>query len=190
MKAPVHQPLHEVCRKFIAQCETAPSPLVDLEHSAKTLGTELKRLQDVVNTLMGFSVISRRSKSSYEWKGLQRAQDAIHEIESGAQNSAPATPVSNKSETTAAISTKVKIKLLRKIKPVAAEDSESCLLNLTRDCLYRPKTPSMGQMCRKLAGVFAGSKHELGLSNAAVIAFDCDEDEPESAYYNKIQINV
>ncbi len=113
-------------------CEGKAHCLISPDFAAQALSADSKDIKHLIEILKTLSVISRRAKELYEWKGLEKLCQSAEKIEGAKKPSAKP----GKKQTPAM--------------------GESVLLNLTQDCMQtcRPKGRSWEKLSQKLAGLF------------------------------------
>ena len=70
--------LGELCRRFLYYYGIEGRGVLYLDQCTQELGVERRRIYDIINILESFSVIRRRAKNEYHWKGIDWI---IHSIE-------------------------------------------------------------------------------------------------------------
>ena len=70
--------LGELCRRFLYYYGIEGRGELYLDECTQELGVERRRIYDIINILESFSVIRRRAKNEYHWKGIDWI---IHSIE-------------------------------------------------------------------------------------------------------------
>jgi transcription factor E2F7/8 len=62
--------LGELCRRFLYYYGIEGKGVLYLDQCTKELGVERRRIYDIINILESFSVIRRRAKNEYQWRGI------------------------------------------------------------------------------------------------------------------------
>lgn len=62
--------LGELCRRFLYYYGIEGKGILYLDQCTKELGVERRRIYDIINILESFSVIRRRAKNEYHWRGI------------------------------------------------------------------------------------------------------------------------
>jgi len=62
--------LGELCRRFLYYYGIEGNGVLYLDQCTKELGVERRRIYDIINILESFSVIRRRAKNEYHWRGI------------------------------------------------------------------------------------------------------------------------
>ena len=75
--------LGQLCNKFFSLYGAETYFLISLDSCTQKLGVERRRLYDIINILECFSAVTRKAKNVYEWKGLQRIEQSISDMEVG-----------------------------------------------------------------------------------------------------------
>lgn len=70
--------LGELCRRFLYYYGIEGKGVLYLDQCTKELGVERRRIYDIINILESFSVIRRRAKNEYHWRGIDWI---VHSIE-------------------------------------------------------------------------------------------------------------
>ena len=55
-------------KKFVELVNAADDGILDLNHAAKTLDVQKRRIYDITNVLEGIGLIVKKSKNNIEWK--------------------------------------------------------------------------------------------------------------------------
>lgn len=64
--------LGELCRRFLLQYGIEGKGVLYLDKCTKDLSVERRRIYDIINILESFSVIRRRAKNEYQWRGIHK----------------------------------------------------------------------------------------------------------------------
>ena len=64
--------LGELCKRFLSFYGQEGKGVLFLGQCTRELGVERRRIYDIINILESFSVIRRRAKNAYEWRGIEK----------------------------------------------------------------------------------------------------------------------
>ena len=69
--------LGELCRRFLYAYGSECKDVLLLDSCTRELGVERRRIYDIINILESFSVIRRRAKNEYQWRGIDKIAHSI-----------------------------------------------------------------------------------------------------------------
>ena len=72
--------LGSLCQKFLLLYSTLKQHYISLDIAAHNLKIERRRIYDVVNVLESVSIVVRRAKNCYSWKGFENVNECLEEI--------------------------------------------------------------------------------------------------------------
>ena len=74
----------ELCKRFLALYGKHECCTINLNDCIQQLGVERRRIYDIINILEGLSVVTKKCKNVYEWKGFERLRQEIAHFENNA----------------------------------------------------------------------------------------------------------
>jgi transcription factor E2F7/8 len=157
--------LGSLCQKFLLLYSTLKQHYISLDIAAHNLKIERRRIYDVVNVLESVSVVMRRAKNCYRWRGFNNVSERLDEI----RNKENVT-VTNKNLQVSPIVTSSKSctgekKTQGTSSTPTASNNKSEERNKTTKGGRRAK--SLGRLSRRFIALFLNYKPVLSLEEAA-----------------------
>ena len=155
--------LGSLCQKFLLLYSTLKQHYISLDIAAHNLKIERRRIYDVVNVLESVSVVMRRAKNCYRWRGFNNVSERLDEI----RNKENVTVANKNLQVSPIVTSSKSCTTDEKTQDVSTPTASKNTSETKKASTGGRRAKSLGRLSRRFIALFLNYKPVLSLEEAA-----------------------